>query len=283
MSLFKIPRTKFARTDERWALVRKFGTSRRKMVDFITSIGGYSAWRSGQFAIEFNIAAYETNFDDPAKLWAMVNDNFGYGLGLKKPHEEVLAYHLFCEAYTKHKELLWEWGTEEAYESWSGSDTPYETFADIRVNWSHEVHGRGGKHLCMTECEGITLRCSPEELEEALMEKEGVYDGAAHWGGYIISTEVVKKLFLICVQNSVELTPTKVSHEVEYSAAWRLWASFCEDNMADALQAYETRERLAGDAEAIKDMLEDMRADGSTLADAFATILRLAGITIKEE
>lgn len=281
MSLFKIPRTKFARTDERWALVRKFGTSRRKMVDFITGIGGYHD-RGDRFAIEFNVGAYYTNVDNPRILWDAVKDEFGYGLSLKKPHEEVMAYHLFCTAYEEHKSHLWGWGIEEAYESWRDNDTPFQTFAGIRVEWSHEMHGRGGKHLCMVECEGIDLKCSPEDLEERLMERdEDGYTGKP--GDYEIDIERVKKLFLVCVQNSVELTPKTASQEVDYRAAWRLWVSFCEDHMPAALTAYETRERLEDSAQAIQAMLQDMRADGSELADAFTTILLLAGITIKEE
>lgn len=270
-NLFKIPRTKFAQTDARWALVRKFGTSRKSMVNFITGIGGYIS-RHGQYAIEFSIAAYNANLD-ATTLWETLVTKCDFGIDKMPVNEQVIAEHLFRAAHAEHETHLWNWGVEEAFESWSDSDSPYETFEGTRVDWKFEVQGRGGKHLVMTECEGINLQRSPESLEEALMERDSS-------GDYEIPIDWVKKLFIICAQNTVELTPTAIGHEVEYRAAWRLWASFCEDELPAAVTAYHIRARLADDAGSIRDILA---SEGTSFQqDVFKTICLLAGVQLKE-
>lgn len=186
---------------------------------------------------------------------------------------------MFWRVYTEHEKFLWDWAVEEAYEGWKDSDTPYETFACMRVDWEHSMEGRGGGHLCMTECAGIDLECSPEDLEEKLMEREPPS------GAYVLPHWKVRDLFIICVQNSVDLTTEKVSGEVEYRAAWRLWVSFCEDEVKTVISEYENRERLSEDAGKIMDALDEKieGTDSVLLRTSFKNICALADVKIDRE
>jgi hypothetical protein len=273
----KIPMPRPASRDLRlkpyWDLIRKHGGSRKKMVDFICSIGGYSSYPRDRFAIEFNVAAYGADLDVDS-LWKLVTSpNFEEGPDPKLPPEHMAqAKALFWRVHEEHKEQLWEWGTEEAWEDWKDSDTPYETWLGERVDWEFGLYGRGGKHLCMESCEGIDLKCSPEDLQERL-------DARETDGEYLVDHAKVRKLFIICVQNTVELTPEKVAREVEYRAAWRLWVSFCEDELPKVIAQYEQRQELSNDAGLILDALS---TGPGLLRESFQAICKLADVRIGE-
>ena len=268
------------RSRDYWDLVRAHGTSRKKMVDFICSIGGYHT-RDITSAISFNIKAYHADLS-VEHLWKMLTSGkMDCGPDHKLPPEHMArAKALFWRVHKEYEDHLWEWGCEEAYEGWRDSDTPYETFAGERVEWRMEVHGRGSGHLCMTECAGLGLECPSDELRSSMNDEEC---GITH--------AQVRKLFIICVQNSVDLTPRKVSDEVEYHAAWRLWVSFCENELKDEIAEYETRAELSDDADSIYGMLTDVSmmqpddypySERERLSEAFKAICKLADVKIGE-
>lgn len=281
MSLrIRTPRKVQLSVADKWAIVKRCNGSRRAMVNFICGIGGYYGHGRDQYAIAFNVKAYGTNLGADY-LWALVmSDRIDVG-----PDKDTKAEHmavirsLFDKEHKANEEHLWTWGQEEAYEGWADSDTPYETFTGERVEWKWAVDGRGGGYICMTECEGIDLRMTADDLEELLMDRGRDDDG--RWAHYTISDDQLRKLFIICVQNSVELTQTEAAKEVEYRAAWRLWVTFIEDQIPAAIQAYETRERLTEDAQDIMDHLIGGGGDLGS-AEAFQAICFLAGIQLKD-
>jgi hypothetical protein len=105
------------------------------------------------------------------------------------------------------------------------SDCPKYNFAGLfePMDWKFGFAGRGGKHLVMTEWDGYSTECRPEELEERLNEREEGFNG-----DYAIPHSSVRTLFMICVQNTLEMTPKKASAEVEYQAAWQFWVNIVE-------------------------------------------------------
>lgn len=268
---------------EYWKLVRAHGTSRAKMVDFICSIGGYSS-RGINSAIEFSIKDYYSNLD-VENLWKLLcSVQVDVGPDPKLPPEHMtLAKHLFWRAHEKCKDRLWDWGVEEAYEGWKDSDAPYETFAGIHVNWEWQIHGRSSGHLCMTECGCINTECSADELRERLNAKDRYRDSAGRWTTeYDISHTEVRNLFIICVQNQVDLDRRNISAEIEYRAARRLWASFCEDELTEAINQYEDRESLSEQAGLILDVLKSDGLIKSETVEAFKAICDMAGVKIGE-
>lgn len=279
-NLFKIPRTKFARTDARWALVRKHGTSRRKMVDFICNIGGYSVPYYGRYAIEFNIGVYSADLDVD-HLWSILKSSDIADTHSLTLRQRIAARKLFDTAHATYGDRLWTTAVEDAYRGWADSDMPYETFAGVRVDWSWETHGRGGKHLCMTECEGINLKRNEEDLREALMERDENPDGTR--AGYMIDIERVKKLFLICVQNSVELNSDNISREVEYRAAWTLWYNDVEGEVDDVLEKEDEDAELRIAVPVIRSILLGVHGEGSRAVTAFDEIAKRAGFDKEEE
>lgn len=229
-----------------WDLVRTHTKSRRSMVNFITDIGGYSS-RWSQFAIEFNIKADGADFDAD-RLWAQVVESKEFTWA-----DEEQAKALFYAAREEHDNELWNWAIEEAYENWSDSDTPYATFTGDSVDWSWVVEGRSGGHLCLTECEGINLKVSPEELEENLMER------AEPFGPFEISNEAVRKLFIICVQLTVEMTAKNISAEVERAAWWRLMSTFVETELDRIEAAKPERAKMAAGIKSLRGIIDGLR------------------------
>lgn len=257
-----------------WDLVRAHGKSRKAMVDFICNIGGYST-RGDSFAIEFNIKAYLADLDKDHLWWMLCSGKMDVGPASDWPPEKTAqAMSLFYKAHKEHEDDLWNWGVEEAYESWRDSDTPYETFAGERIEWKWEVHGRGAGHLCMTECEGYSLKGDPEDLRETLMCKDG--------GDWDIPHSQVRKLFIICVQNTVDLTPRNIADEVEYRAAWRLWVSFVENELDEAVKEDAEVKALTQAAKHIHECLSQDFEDDDKVMAGFKAICTRAGITLGE-
>lgn len=271
----RIPKKIDPRLKDRWAAIRACNGSRTKMVNWLTDNGGYRD-RHEEFAIEFDVSTWRADLD-VEHLWKRLCEMGEFGILKMPPEKQVVAKHLFESVYAEHENNVWRWGCEEAYEGWRDSDTPYETFVGERVSWNHELRGRGGKHLVMTECEGLNLRCDSDELAERLMERS--FDGA-RWE-WDISSDTVRKLFIVCVQNYFELTPSAVADEVEYRAAWRLWASFCEDQLEERFTVYKNRERLTESAQHIHDNLIGSDASNAQAREDFCDILALSGIIIQ--
>lgn len=284
-SILRIPRKVHPEVKDRWDSIRIYGKSREKMVDFICAIGGYHGGYGTRYAVSFNVKAYGADVDADSLWDLLVSDRIDVGPGKNiknfKPEHMAVARSLFDKAYAEHDAHLFDWGLEEAREGWEDSDTPYETWTGVRVEWSWVFAGRCGGHLVMTECEGINLECSEDDLRETLLERDPLDHNA-----YVVDQAKVDKLFIICVQNLAELNADAAASEVQYRAAWRLWVSFVEDELADAIKLYEDRKSLTKSAEVILAALSGERPtkpDGSTYAEDFLSICTLAGIHPKDE
>lgn len=270
MSLFKIPGKIDPRAKPYWDLIRKHGGSRTSMVNFITDIGGYYC-RDGRFAIEFNVSAAYANLEAD-NLWKLLNsDDIDVGpSGSESPAELEILKTLFLKAHAESEDTLWSEACADAYRSWSESDVPYETFMGTRVQWSWGLYGRGGKHLCITECAGWDLRSPVEDLREDMMRRDS--------SGYDIDTKHVSELFVLCVQNTVDLTTERVAREVEYQAAWRLWVSDIEPQMEAALELHRHRQVLA---ESVESLLLHLNTEQDH-TETVKSLCLLAGIVVKE-
>lgn len=269
MNLFKIPRKIDPAVADRWALIRKHGRSRKAMVAFICGIGGYD--RRDRFAIEFNIKAYNARLDADT-LWGMLTSG-KMDVGpdnINDPVELGIVRAMFNKAHASCEQRIWEMAVESTYENWADSDTPQETWLGERVEWKWEVHGRSGGHLCMTECEGINLKLSTEDLEEALNESDE--------DGFVIPTDRVRKLFIICAQNTCEITADRIAREMEYQAAWRLWVSYVEDDVEAAVELYRHRQHLA---ESVEDVLR-LVGGNSEAVETVKALCKLAAVVVKD-
>lgn len=270
--LFSIPR-KFAMSVAArpyWDIVRKHGRSHASMVKFICNIGGY-ADHGDRFAIEFNVKAGGASVDVD-HLWMVATTKTDYATVYSEmtPEEQTAMEQAFRDTYAEHAMSVFDWGLEEARDGWTDTDMPFETWLGERIDWSWEFAGRCGGHLVMTECEGINLRCSDEELYDNLMEMDG--------GAYVYDTERVRKLFIICVQNTVELTTQKIEDEVEYRAAWRIWTLAEEEY--DRSRAYAAeREALSEAAGRVADSLASW---GDDTLESFQKICALAGVKLPD-
>lgn len=273
--LFKIPRNIPESAKPYWTLVRKHGRSYASMVRFICNIGGYYD-RGDRYAIEFSVKAHNAN-SDVDHLWqvASTKTDFAASFDALPFVQKHFMEQSFRTVYKENEEHVFSWGLEEAAESWRDSDVPYETWLGERVDWSFEFHGRFGGHLCMTECAGINLESTNEDLYERLMEK---IDGA-----YNYSVDDVRRLFIICVQNTVELTTQRISEEVDYRMAWRLY-TMAEGTFSEVAKYHEERDELRESAELIGDYLAGKLVveDGgdSDAKTAFEKICALAGVTL---
>lgn len=94
-------------------------------------------------------------------------------------------------------------------QGWKLED-PY-TVPMFDVSW--EFHGRGGKHLCLTEFEGRSLEHSSEDLAEMIRNP----DNAANY-----SNEWCQKLLAFIHECDLCFTHQAVEQEWEYQASYRL-------------------------------------------------------------
>jgi hypothetical protein len=255
-----------------WNLVRLHGGSRKKMVDFICNIGGYYADRGERFAIEFNISADKANLDYD-HLLSRYRDGDADNVIPTDPAHAAIYERCFKEAYDEAGNNLWVSACEDAYQSWSDSDTPYENWTGVRIKWQWDVRGRSGKHLCMTECAGIDLKRREEDLRETLMERESL----SITSPFCVAAEDVVKLFIVCVMNTVEITRESIGKEVEFQALWLL-ARNAEAEAEPLCEEYDERESLKEPASTIRELLSGYAQSRPELAAAMDKICKLAGV-----
>lgn len=277
-NLFKIPRGRVYQVNKvAWDLVRQHGKSRRAMVAYLCNIGGYSAGYNNRFAIEFNISAHAADLDAD-HLWDVIAEERETAETGKPLMRMILARRLFNKAHAERGDQLWSDAVEDAFRNWSEAEFTHWTFANVVISdWDWEVHGRGGKHLCLIRCGNIRLTGSEEDLEERLMERDTNCDGTD--AGYLIDVEDVKKLFLLCVHLATTLTPRAIADAVEYQAAWSLWFNHVSDELDAAEQVHEERANLRESANLIRQYLsgrivvpDEGDAEAVTAFDAIANL-----------
>lgn len=194
-------------------IVRKWGTSRAKMVRWLTDNSGYSS-RHQRYALEWNVAAYraDTSYD---RMDHWIKELQGVMLDVEPCNMDAFRM-LARRLHEESEDQMWEWGVDDARRAVTEDDCYTSTFTgltDLPVTYRFE--GRGGKHLCMDTFRNINLHQSGDDLEADLMEKDDD-------GDWTISHAHVIELFLLCVEAQVCFTVEAASAEVEHMA----WTGF---------------------------------------------------------
>lgn len=243
-------------------LIRAHGSSRKKAVDFICSIGGYGS-RHDNYAIEWNVKCYGVNLDAPHLYHHAASQDFEHLKKLcKHDGERGVLYALFKHEVQVYGDHLWETATQEA---WEGFKDDEGTFWGSDRDAEFRLTGRSGGHMVLARTCGLGLTCSTEDLEERLMEQDGCSRGE-----YSVRHDTVVHLFLLCVQMGVDCTRTKIEAEVEHRASWRIWASINEAELKQSLQEYN-------DAQGHVDLLAAVVADDDG-EESISAIARILGV-----
>lgn len=238
-------------------LVKTHGRSREVAINFIEGIGGYSGGhRLGNYALSWNAKCYGVNFDMAHLYGLPLRDDFPFlGMCKNDGHRGVL-YSYFRVKHAAYKEQLWEWATEEAWESFKDDDSTFWG-ADLDAKW--HLTGRSSGHLVADTIGNFDLRRTNEDLIEYLKEKD-------EDRRYLASNADLAHLFLVCVQMEVDWPRKAVEAEVEYRAAWRLWAMLDEDRFKELLTVYDDPK------ETLESVVSEM-TDESSAYDDICTLL----------
>ena len=198
--------------------------SRKAKVDYITGIGGYYS-RHERYAVEFTVGTYYAKLD-AEHLVPLMEDPC---VDLKDP---VLAakYIALAEEVAKENESsLWSWAIEDAQRSVMEADAYRMLWDGTQVNVELVLEGRGGKHLCIKDLEGVSFTRSEQELEEVLM-NQYLPDGEETWeystlrkgAEWAIKNETLDTIYRYLRQCEIDFTSAKASQEVEHQAAFHL-------------------------------------------------------------
>ena len=202
--------------------------SRKDKVQYICSIGGYSN-RFCRYPISFIVSVYmaDLSFDH---LWSVLAESPEFYAGVL-PEKEVLKQKAL-QAFEYYGERLWEIAAQNAVDSFFDSDAKDFLYDGTQVAVSLALEGRGGKHLVMTEFEGMNLdKLSEEDLEVLLTSQTGVEWGELHYGYTLLKncewevpTDTVNRLYKYCREAEIDFTSRKASDELEYQAVFLLYS-----------------------------------------------------------
>ena len=198
--------------------------SRKAKVDYITGIGGYYS-RHERYAVEFTVGTYYAKLD-AEHLVPLMDDPC---VDLEDP---VLAakYTALAEEVAKENESnLWSWAIEDAQRNVLEADAYRMLWDGTQVNVELVLEGRGGKHLCIKELEGVSFTRSEQELEEVLM-NQYLPDGEETWeystlrkgAEWAIKNETLDTIYRYLRHCEIDFTSEKASKEVEHQAAYHL-------------------------------------------------------------
>ncbi len=259
-------------------------TSRRAKVDYLTDIGGYYR-RHDTYPLEFNVAAYaDLDFN---KLWPLMLEEcpLEFPEGTSK---RSLLEHCALKTYAECHDHLWEWAVEDAQRTVLETDAYSMLWDGTTLDVKLGFHGRGGKHLCIEEFEGIRLGgLNPETLGELLMTQNGpgaesVFDAPRLKKGFEwqIPTARVNLLYRYVRQCEIDFTSGKAGAEVEHNAAYHLLQRAREIYEGLFGDSDETATaKLADDARAVLAALSDLTHE---VAQAFARLCVAAGLDLGE-
>lgn len=208
--------------------VRQHGASRAAAIRYLEAIGGYSS-RNERYAFSWNVKAYNVDFaadnlytHDAAGDFAHLRDK------CKNDGERGVLYGYFCSVLGGMLSPLWDIATEEAWESFKEDSNTFWG-DELDIEWG--LAGRSGGHLVLCSVEGYDCSMRDEDLIEAMQEKES--DGT-----YVMSHRRVATVFLLCLQTSLDWPREAVGKEVEYRAAWRVWATLDDKKLDELLSTY---------------------------------------------
>lgn len=260
--------------------------SRAAKVNYICGVGGYGS-RYGRFPIEFNVGAYNTNFEFD-HLWKTYYEEMTPSELKHDPEACALYYRLAMRLHKEHEDHLWEWGQEDACRNLQDGDTYRMLWDGTDVDVELELHGRSGKHLVIQYFEGTTFEGqSPEDLEEWLMEQT-LADGeevsthtrlqrGAEWS---VSAKKLDKLYRYIRQCEVDFTTEKASAEVEYQGAFQFFANIVEPAWEEEKKNAVEHAAVVGCAQTLRRYLAER--DGAAVLQMLRTLSQAAGVTEDE-
>lgn len=257
--------------------------SRRAKVDYICGIGGYWANRQARFPLEFTVGTYYADLDFDS-IWGRIKKSGEWGD--RKP--DLVE---FCakDVYKEYSNDLWSYAVEDIWRSLNDGDTfrtLYDSGTSIDVTFG--LYGRGGKHLCLESCEGITLKgLSEEDLEELLMTQSSPYgdddvqdeDTLKKGWEWTIDSAVLNRFYRYVRQCEIDFTSKKASVEVEYYADDFVVQKTIE--LYDSLFGATEEDRQSTLSEAAKIVYKAIRAIDTQSAKALRTLCIAAGVDLE--
>lgn len=210
--------------------------SRKAMSEYITGIGGYSRGYREQYPIEFTVAADGADLSAD-HLWETYLQEFAPS----DPAAQADYKSVFNAQHAQHEDDLFYQAIEDARNNTLDADTYRMLWDDTPVNVTLGFHGRGGKHLCIERFEGYDLKgVSEEGLLDSLLD-------ADEW-----PLDSLRKFYKYVRQCAVDFTSRNAAKEVEYQAAFILFASFVDpayaeskDDKIKAEQVFQALKRVA--------------------------------------
>jgi len=259
-----------------WDFAVKHGTSRKKAVEWLCSIGGYYD-RGERFAIEFNIAVdwVDLRFDT---LKGYLLGGFFKGHDLSDDPEEAAkelrALREVLEEDEKAAARGFGVGAAAVEDAWRA----FVETDEYRTIWTGEViphveverRGRGGKHLVLAAVADIDLRCSPEELHERLMDKST--KAFTQGDPFTVSSGKVLALYLLCVHYHLYVTRANIKRAVEDEAMFRI-----AQDMQARLENNQKDEELA---ESMRYIINRLQPDEVDEKEALRKVCERAGLTL---
>lgn len=188
---------------EHWRTLIAATASRKKMIDYITDVGGRSYGFYERYPLIWNVKAYpDLDLEDFTK-W--LTDNEDFSLDVSDPR----TLKVIADAHKQNADHLWQWGIEDACRSLLEDDCYRMTrFSAKTFTWEGYMIGRSGGYFALKEFEELRLKgLDEEELEENLKE---------------LATEDLFDLCMFCVEMNICLARKLVEEAVQYQAFWQL-------------------------------------------------------------
>lgn len=264
--------------------------SRYDKVQYIVGIGGYTD-RYSAWPIEFNVAAYRTDFSFD-NLWRKYYLEHTPAELAHDPEACTAYYRLAKRLHGEHEDSLWGWGQEGAYRSLNDGDCYRMLWDGTMVDVKLELHGRCGKHLVIAEFNGHKLEgLTDSYLQDDLMRQRRT-DGYEHveydilqkgnyWSSW--SNEDLNLLYKYVRQCEVDFTTDKASAEVEYQGAFCFFNNIVNPAWKTLKEEMASHDEAVGAAKVIHSYLMAHDAlDITELDSSFLVLCTAAGITAEE-
>lgn len=268
--------------------------SRKARVGYICGIGGYSS-RDGRWPIEFNVAAYRTNFDFD-HIWKEYAAEHipAECRGAEGIRMLVSYYNLAKRLHKDNEQYMWGWGQEDAARDLDEreGDTYFQLWDGTPVKVKLELHGRGGKHLVIAEWDGRDLsHISNDELQSEMLaqtrsngngdviDTEGCLRSRYEWMNW--TNEEVELFYRYVRQCERDFTPEKASKQVEEQGAWRFFANIVNNEWETTKREIADHEAVVEAAQAVYSALAGEDAQEAVFASLY-TLCAAAGVSEEE-
>lgn len=264
--------------------------SRKDRAGYIRSIGGYSD-RFDCWPLEFNVSAHLCDFSFD-HLWdTYAPQHLPFAEGAPPCPAQYAAYHALArrthaEAGEAH---LWSIGQEDAYDSLHEDEFYRTLWGGGEVSVSLELRGRGGKHLVISDFEGVRLSgMSADALYEMLMRQTSDITGDCTTEAprllrdhsWEVSDAFVATLYKYVRQCEQDFTPTAASAAVEQYGADYLFANRVAAAWEEELAQVVRHAEAVDAAVAVKTAL--VFSTSADVWEEFNALCRAAGVSEDE-